>query len=308
MGARRMLGSKQHASRGPLRIALFGRLQIDSGGDASLEPVGHEASTLLAYLILNRDRPQRREHLAHQLRDAGSTRDSLKHLRHALWKLHAAVPALRSVVRAEREWLSFDAPDAWIDVIAFERAFAEARDVPGYELDPDGAKRLRDAAGLYTGDLLVGWDADWCALERERLQDVYLLLLDKLMDHALGQALPEVGLGYGTASLAVDPAREPTHQRLMGLHYACGNRTAALRQYGRCVQHLWDDLVVRPGQRTESLRDAIEADRGDQVLDCLRHPSPPRDESTTAPPRPEVTAWPGGRRAASRLDHPNYPR
>ena len=302
-----MLGRTRHPTNGPLRFALFGRLHIASGDHVTLDLAGHEAAKLLAYLLLHRDRPHWREHLAHQLWDDGSTRDSLKHLRHALWKLHAAVPALRSVVRAEREWIRFEAPDAWIDVAAFERAFAEARDRPGFDLDPDCATRLRDAARLYTGDLLIGWDAEWCALERERLQIVYLLLLDKLMDHALQRALPEVGLGYGAASLAVDPARESTHQRLMGLHYLCGNRTAALRQYDRCVRHLWDDLVVRPGRRTESLREAIEADRSAQVLAELRPGSPRIDEPATDPSRPEATAWPGGRRTATRLDHPNQP-
>ncbi|MFU8887929.1 MAG: AfsR/SARP family transcriptional regulator [Trueperaceae bacterium] len=289
----------------PLRFVLFGRLHIVGGDHATLELAGHEAAKLLAYLLLHRDRSHWREHLAHQLWDDGSTRDSLKHLRHALWKLHTAVPVLRSLVRAEREWIHFDAPDAWIDVAAFERAFAEARDRPGFDLDPDCANRLSDAAGLYTGDLLIGWDAEWCALERERLQNVYLLLLDKLMDHALQHALPEVGLGYGAASLAVDPARESTHQRLMGLHYLSGNRTAALRQYGRCVRRLWDDLVVRPGRRTESLREAIEADRGDQVLTSLRSRSLQVDEPAA---EPSPSAWPGGRRAATRLEHPNQPR
>jgi len=300
-----MLGRTRHTTSAPLRFALFGRVRIAGDDHATVDLAGHEAGKLLAYLLLHRDRPHWREHLAHELWEDGSTRESLKHLRHALWKLHAAVPALRSLVRAEREWVHLDASDAWIDVVAFELAFAEVRDRPGFDLDPACATRLRDAAGLYTGDLLIGWDAEWCALERERLQNVYLLLLDKLMDHALQHALPEVGLGYGAASLAVDPARESTHQRLMGLHYLCGNRTAALRQYDRCVRRLWDDLVMRPGRRTESVREAIEADRGAMVLTNLHARSQLSDDPTEYLPRPESAARPGGRRTATTLAHPN---
>jgi len=303
-----MLGRTRHATGAPLRFALFGRVRIAGDGPTTIDLASHEAAKLLAYLLLHHDRQHWREHLAHELWDDDSTRDSLKHLRHALWKLHAAVPALRSLVRAERDWVHLDASAAWIDVVAFESAFAEARDRSGFDLDAACANRLRDAAGLYVGELLIGWNAEWCALERERLQNVYLLLLDKLMDHTLQHALPEVGLGYGAASLAVDPARESTQQRLMGLHYLCGNRTAALRQYDRCVRRLWDDLVVRPGRRTESLREAIEADLGAQVLAELRAPSRTGDDPPEYLPRPEATVRDGGPRAATRLDHANQPR
>ena len=40
---------------------------------------------------------------------------------------------------------------------------------------------LRAHASVYDGDLFDGCYQDWCLLERERLQNVYLVLLDKEM-------------------------------------------------------------------------------------------------------------------------------
>ena len=303
-----MSGGTPHTVSIPLRFALFGRFRVADEDHRTRDVEGHEATELLAYLLVHRDRPLWRERLAAELWEDASTRTSLKHLRHALWKLNTAVPELRSLVCADREWIELDTRGIWIDIAVFERAFAGVKDRSGFNLDPIEAIRLHDAAALHTSDLLTGWDAQWCVLERERLQNVYLLVLDKLMDHALAHALAEVGLGYGATSLALDPARESTHQRLMELHYTSGNRTAALRQYERCVQRLWDDLGVPPGRRTLALREAIEADRGEQVLARLYARPQPCIESTDDRTRHAVTTRPGshepavGRRRSTR--HP----
>lgn len=297
-----MSSRTRHAVSTPLRFELFGPLRITGDDRVELALVSHKAAELLAYLLIHRDRPHWRERLASELWGNTSTQTSLKHLRHALWKLHTAAPEFRSLVRAESAWIQLDTREAWIDVAALERAFAEARDRSGFALDMVGANRLHDAAALYTSDLLPGWDAEWCVVERERLQNVYLLLLDKLMDHALHQGLPEVGLGYGATSLALDPARESTHQRLMELHYTGGNRTAALRQYQRCARHLMDDLGVRPGRRTDALREAIEADRGAHAVVSLRSRSRPIDEDDAYLTDPDATLDPHGHEVAITIE------
>lgn len=245
-----------------VRFHLFGRFRCVRNGDHLSGLDGHKAAEFLAYLVLNRGRPLRREALAAALWGANSTQQSLKYLRQALWKLHALAAEPWACVRIERDWLVLDPGDAWIDVEAFERALDDTRDRSGYDIDEAAALQLRSAATLYAGDLLDGWDQEWCVLERERLRERYLALLDKLMDHAIHRGSPEEGLAHGSASLAVDGAREATHQRLMQLHYLAGDRTAALRQFERCARSLADEFGVGPGRRTEALREAIGADRG----------------------------------------------
>lgn len=250
-----------------VRVHLFGRFR--GAGDDGLglpEFENGRAAELLAYLVLHRGRSLNRERVASDLWGDTTTRASLTHLRHALWQLHSATSEIWSCIQADRRWLRLDAQCLWIDVDVFERAFAKTRDLPGFDLGPEAARGLEEAASLYADELLTGWDADWCDLERERLRGLYMVMLDKLMDHALHHGRPETGLGHGAASLALDAAREPTHQRIMQLLYAAGDRTAALRQYERCVQALDAELGIRPGRRTEALREALQADRGVHAL------------------------------------------
>jgi DNA-binding SARP family transcriptional activator len=90
---------------------------------------------------------------------------------------------------------------------------------------------------------------------------MYLIILDKLMDHCEAHHRYAVGLAYGTRILLCERARERTHRRLMRLHYLSGDRTAALRQYERCIRVLNEDLEVGPARRTVALYDQIRTDR-----------------------------------------------
>jgi DNA-binding SARP family transcriptional activator len=144
----------------------------------------------------------------------------------------------------------------------FERAFESARGERGKELGDERAGELRAAVRLYRGDLLEGWYQDWCLFERERLQNMYLLMLDKLMGYCEARADYEEGQHFGGLILRHDRAREGAHRRLMRLHHRAGDRTAALRQYERCVTALREELGVAPDRQTAALHREIRADAG----------------------------------------------
>jgi DNA-binding SARP family transcriptional activator len=136
-------------------------------------------------------------------------------------------------------------------------------DKPQQELDATKIKLLHEAAALYQDDLLPGWYQDWCLYERERLQNMYQLMLDKLMGYCEAHQEYETGIIYGQQILRFDRASERTHQRLMRLHYLAGDRTAALRQYERCLTALRDDLDVKPAKATMALCEQIRTDNLD---------------------------------------------
>jgi len=121
-------------------------------------------------------------------------------------------------------------------------------------------QELKEAVELYAGDLLEGWYQDWCVFERERLQNMYLLALEKLMQYCKTHGEFETGLDYGTRALRYDRAREVTYRRMMQLSFLNGDRTSALRYYDRCVEALKTELGVEPGSRTMTLRQQIGAD------------------------------------------------
>ena len=130
----------------------------------------------------------------------------------------------------------------------------------GGDLSDECAHALEQAVHVYRGDFLEGCYQDWCIFERERLQNIYLNVLDKLMDHCQSTGDYEAGLAYGAQMLRLDRARERTHRRMMQMYYLAGDRTAALRQYDRCAAALSQELGVKPSQRTEILCEQIRND------------------------------------------------
>jgi DNA-binding SARP family transcriptional activator len=166
----------------------------------------------------------------------------------------------------DTDWVNINSEaDYWFDVCEFERSFGEAQCVTGQYLDPDRAARVVQAVELYRGDLLEGCYDDWCLVERERLQNMHLMMLDKLMAYSEAAGRYDSGIGYGARILACDRAREHTHRRLMRIYYLAGDRTSALRQYDRCVAALKEELGVKPARKTFQLFAQIRSDRLETV-------------------------------------------
>lgn len=250
-----------------LKISLFGRFRAEYGSQVLLELEAHKLQELFCYLLLHRTQPHPREALADLLWPENSTAQSKKHLRQLLWQLQAIFeahldPGQEPVLLVEPDWIQIN-PEVklWLDVAVFEQAFTLTQDVAGQQFDKSTAQALQQAAALYRGDLLEGWYQDWCLYERERLQNIYLAVLEKLMEYCEAHCEYEAGQTYGHYILHYDPARECTHRRLMRLYYLEGNRTAALHQYERCVAALAAELGVKPAAPTTILYEQIRADR-----------------------------------------------
>ena len=170
-----------------LSIQLFGKFcvrrneRLLDGFDA------RKVQELFCYLLLHRDRSLPRETLAGLLWSDTTTSQSKKNLRQALWLLQAAIGSQTAsingrILLVEPEWVQLN-PEAnvLLDVAVFEKAFNFLQKVKGQELNIQQVQALQNAVQLYQGPLLEGWYQDWCLLERERLQSMYLTMLDKLM-------------------------------------------------------------------------------------------------------------------------------
>jgi DNA-binding SARP family transcriptional activator len=249
-----------------LRIFLFGKFCVRCGQQTLAGLEAHKVQELFCYLVLYKHRSHRREILANLLWPTNTAAQSTKYLRHALWQLRTAFDADSSmaygnVLSVDPKWVSINLEgELWIDVIEFERVYACVQDIPGQELKEPEMRSVQDALKLYRGSLLEGWYQDWCCFERERLQDMYLALLEKLMAYCETHGEYEAGLQYGMRALRCDVAHERIHRRLMRLYYLAGNRTAALRQYARCVAFLRRELDVDPSAHTTALYEQIRAD------------------------------------------------
>lgn len=259
------------------RTFLFGRFQAESDGQSLSGLDGAKAQELYAFLLLHRDRPHSRVSLASLLWGEMPEAHARQYLRKALWQLGVALEGAAVALIVEPGWIQF-APGAghWLDVAQFETAYARVEDVPGQKLKATQANDLAAAVALYRGDLLEGWYQEWCLFERERLERMYLIMLEKLMLYCESQGQYEAGIAYGVAALRRDRARERTHRRLIRLHYLSGNRSEALRQYRRCLQALQEELGVGPARSTVRLYEQVLAEAH------LDAPGPPAAPSPRA--------------------------
>lgn len=246
-----------------LSIQLFGTWTLhcgDSGGDP---PIGAPARELASYLLLHRDRPIARTTLADLLWPGQEATLALKHLRQTLWQLQNSIGQLDAGSETELFEITprcvtlRSRAVQRLDVAEFEATVDALRGVASRILTADEADRADRAVTLYQGDLLDGYDYEWCVVEREFMRSAWLTTLDRLMRYCEHEGEYERGIDYGERILRVDRAREYTHRRMMYLHAMLGNRTGALRQFDRCRAALAEELDVAPARPTVLLQQLI---------------------------------------------------
>ncbi len=243
-------------------VRLFGKFEAERNGRVLRAFEAAKVRELFCYLLIHRNRPHPRESLAATFWRDVPTLQSKKYLRQVLWQLQAAFEcsSTRSLpfLTIDSQWVHLEVgPGLWLDVAHFEEAFAGAHGIAGAQLKPAHIVKLRNAVHLYAGDLLDGCYHEWCLVERERLQNMHLVILDKLTAYCETRQLFEEGLFHATRILRYDSARERTHRQVMRLFYLAGDRTAALRQYLRCVKALQQELGVDPSEQTVALYERI---------------------------------------------------
>ncbi len=260
-----------------LSVRLFGKLSIDCGDDALEGVIPGKAKELLCYLLTHGQRPTARESLATILWDDCTTEHSKQYLRKALWQLQSALcrsgKVTGPVLLVDSHWVSVSPKaDIWVDVTEFERACAVAQGPLG-RADRSSLDTLETAINLYRGDLLEGWYQDWCLYDRERLQNICLVVLDKLVAYSEEHHEHEKGINFATRILRSDRAHEIAHQHLMRLRYLSGDRAGALRQYEQCAAILKEELGVQPSERTREIYQQIREDATSAAMPGTEPPS-----------------------------------
>jgi DNA-binding SARP family transcriptional activator len=157
----------------------------------------------------------------------------------------------RGYLRVTPQHIGFNtASDTWLDVAEFESRceLAEQAETPVQR-----AALYSQAISFYRADLLVDCYEDWCVVERERLQGLYLRALARLMAHNSAMSEYDLAIDCARRILGCDPLREEVHRDLMRLHLTAGQPAAAMRQYRLCEELLRQELAVEPAPETRSL-------------------------------------------------------
>lgn len=218
-------------------------------------------TTLLAFLALNGGHARSRESLASAFcadlpEDTGRRR-----LNTTLWRLRKAIGG--TYVSSDAHGVGIGGDDVWVDAVDFEARVAPALHAPLARMDDGDAKVLADAVPLYTGDLLEGTYDEWVLRERDRLAEIHLTALARLVVW-YERRDAEATLHYARLILDRDPLREDVHRAVMRAYADLGRRQEAMAQYDACARLLRDELDLTPLPETTALAATI-ARRGDHA-------------------------------------------
>ena len=239
---------------GKLHIHLLGDFRL-LHDDVPLTDIDTPAlQSLLGYLLLHRDAPQARSHLAYLFWPDSTEAQARTNLRKQIYHLRQALPDADRFLHADRNTVQWQTAALYtLDVAEFEAALAAAS--AAAQAGDLSAQRaaLERAISVYGGDLLPSCYDDWVLEERERLRHRYTASLEALVDLLSDQGDYAGAIRQAQRLLRHDPVIESTYRRLMRLYAAAGNRALALRTYHTCATTLQQELEVEPDAVTRHL-------------------------------------------------------
>ena len=230
-----------------VRLHLLGGFSLESDG-TPVQIASPRLQVLLAFLALQRGKPQRRQALAFALWPDSTDAQAQTNLRTLLSRLHTVLPDLYQLLQIDSRSVGWH-PDVALelDVASFEDALGGA-DAAARCGDGDAADvALERAVGIYSGDLLPDCSDEWLATEREHLRLILLGALEQLVATLEQRREYAAAIVHARRLVHLDPLNEAGYLTLMRLYSLVGSRASALRVYHSCASTLQDELGVTPG-------------------------------------------------------------
>ncbi|MBN1975988.1 MAG: tetratricopeptide repeat protein [Anaerolineae bacterium] len=227
----------------------MGTLELTWNGEPLVVRASLKVRSLLAYLIFHHGQCISRDRLAGFFWPERPDARARRALSQALWQVRSALGPAADRLTAEREDVTFDLRDGdWLDAAEFERLAG------GSDL-----RALTAAVDLCRAEFLEGIYDDWVLLERERLRELFLRALERLIVLHKQRGDYERALAYAQRLAAADPLREEAHRELMQLYHLLGRSQAALEQFVALRDLLTRELGARPTAATVALYQEIVA-------------------------------------------------
>ena len=255
-----------------LRLAVLGPPQVVHDG-RRLSFALHKAQALLLYLAVEGGMHPRSK-LAAFLWPDSEPHDARTALRNALTLLRRLLSddeaslAGHSHLRSERDLLGLDLHAPFeLDLDVVQQAYQQARRISAFPSEPQGsalAAQVQHALALVRGPFLDGFwlgkEApfdEWVQQQQQQWQVRVQFLLDRLSSWQEEAFEWQPALATLTRWLALDPLSEEASRRLMRLHLAQGDATAAGRVYATLRTRLAQELQVQPSAKTLALAEHL---------------------------------------------------
>ncbi len=229
--------------------------------------------SLLAYLMLHRDAPQQRQHLAFLFWPDTTEAQARNNLRQLLHQLRQVFPAVEHFLSADTHTLYWHPVTPFrLDVAEFEQALTEAAAQGNGQLALQSA--LEQADSLYRGELLPGCYDEWILPERERLRQLHRQVLEHLLRLFEARGNTVSAISYARRLLALDPLSEDLYRRLMRLFALNNDRANALHVYHTCVTILQREMGVDPDPATREVYEQIMQQESHSIQPIIHQPLP----------------------------------
>jgi DNA-binding SARP family transcriptional activator len=253
-------GERSTAVQPSLRVRFFGHFEMLCEGEVM--PLGRNGKVLniLKYLLANHTRPVSQDHLMGWLWPDSN-------LKKARWSLNSAIHGLRKLLSGCSASVSINyvsledgyyrlSPDVGVttDVDDFDNHHERGRRLEKDLRMREAAIEYEKAIELYRDDYLVeDLYEDWTMVERERLANAYVDILDRLAVHYMevGQHQESIRACYRV--LEKYRCHEDSYRLLMRCYANLGLRARALHQFRMCEQILRQEYGTSPSPKTRSL-------------------------------------------------------
>ena len=264
-----------------LAVRLLGGYRVELDGQPVYDFETDKARALFAFLVVEADRPHRREALASLLWPDRPDSVARTNLRQALARVRRALsdytpPFFLFVTPTDVQFNT--ASDYMLDVAELE-AFAAT---PGHQ------RQLLPTA--FCADFLDGFAMpdsesfeEWVLSRQEHSHRLALETLEGQNTYFEGIGDYELAAAAARLQLKCEPWLEEAHRRCMRALALAGRRDEALHQYEVCRRALQSELGVEPAASTQALYADIRAEK---VVATVRSARTANSDGPVRPPKP----------------------
>ncbi len=225
------------------RLHLLGSFWMTLGPEALAVPAGLQR--MLALLTL-RGRMSRTR-LAGLLWPDTTRTQAQTNVRHALWRLVQASRGAPLVSAVGADVQLHPSVTSDVGVLAAEaHQLGPRRRIPPRDW-------LDDFLRAEAVELLPDWDDEWLHVDRERIRQLRLHILDDWARHLTEAGEYCLALEVALSALQSDMLRESAHRAVIRIHRAEGNVHEARRAFATCCSVLTAEIGVGPSPVTEAL-------------------------------------------------------
>lgn len=231
-----------------LEIRFLGDFVVTVGGNPVTTLGKPRLQSLLAYLVLHRDSPQFRYHLAGLLWPDSPEAQAYTNLRNLIYLMRQALPGGEHLIQADNQTLQWNPEASYkLDVLEFQK-IASIRPLQALPLDC-----LETAVKLYQGDLLPSCYDEWIYAEREQVRQGFIAVLDQLVDRYESLRRYAEAIVACQRLVTAEPFHKDGYPRLVRLLVLNGEVPLALKTYQEYARLLKCELGIEPPAEMQDL-------------------------------------------------------